>query len=197
MWKNFSAFIDKNIFEWILINLHGKYTQKIHKYLLSDSSKNSTFIPKNSANNLIFASVFDSILDLRSSNSTSIFQFWDLASTRLRLQKLWYSPRRRTSSRDPASLIFVRVSISLLEWPTTKKIIFSCIIWFPLVLMKYVFFDCFQVFFINYDHANASTGMHLHNNCHFNEQEMRKLVSRTICLVGLFAPLWRRGLRNL
>ena len=127
MWKNFSAFIDKNIFEWILINLHGKYTQKIHKYLLSDSSKNSTFIPKNSANNLIFASVFDSILDLRSSNSTSIFQFWDLASTRLRLQKLWYSPRRRTSSRDPASLIFVRVSISLLEWPTTKKIIFSCI----------------------------------------------------------------------
>ena len=41
---------------------------------------------KNSANNWIFASVFDSILDSRSSNSTSIFQFCDSASTRLRLQ---------------------------------------------------------------------------------------------------------------
>ena len=43
-------------------------------YLLSDSSKNSTFILKNS------------VLDSRSSNSTSIFQFCDSASTRLRLQ---------------------------------------------------------------------------------------------------------------
>ena len=55
---------------------------QIYKYLLSDSSKNSTFILKSSANNLIFASVFNS----RSSNSTLIFQFCDSASTRLRLQ---------------------------------------------------------------------------------------------------------------
>ena len=59
---------------------------QIYKYLLSDSSKNSTFILKNSAKNSIFASVFDSILSSRLSNSTSIFQFCDLASTRLRLQ---------------------------------------------------------------------------------------------------------------
>ena len=45
-----------------------------------------TFLLKNSANNLIFASIFDSILDSRSSNSTAIFQFCDLASTLLRLQ---------------------------------------------------------------------------------------------------------------
>ena len=55
---------------------------QIYKYLLSDSSKNSTFILKNSANYSIFASVFD----LRSSNSTLIFQFCNSASTRLRLQ---------------------------------------------------------------------------------------------------------------
>ena len=58
---------------------------QIYKYLLSDSSKNSTFI-LNWVNNSIFASVVDSILDSRSSNSTSIFQFCDSASTRLRFQ---------------------------------------------------------------------------------------------------------------
>ena len=41
----------------------------------------STFIQKNLANNLIFASIFDS----RSSNSTSIHPFYDSASTRLQL----------------------------------------------------------------------------------------------------------------
>ena len=55
---------------------------QIYKYLLSDSSKNLTFILKNSANNSIFASVFDFWL----SNSNSIFQFCDSASTRLGLQ---------------------------------------------------------------------------------------------------------------
>ena len=59
---------------------------QIYKYLLSDSSKNSTFIPTNSANNSIFALVFDLILDSRLSNSTLIFQFCDSALTRLRLQ---------------------------------------------------------------------------------------------------------------
>ena len=58
----------------------------LYKYLMPDSSKNSTFILKNSANNLIFASIFDSILDSRSSNSISILQFSYSASTRLRLQ---------------------------------------------------------------------------------------------------------------
>ena len=60
---------------------------QIYKYLLSDSSKNSTFIlKKNLANNSIFALVLDSILDSRSSNSISIFQFCDSALTWLRLQ---------------------------------------------------------------------------------------------------------------
>ena len=45
----------------------------LYKFLIPDSSKNSTFILKNSANNSIF-------------DSTSIFQFCDSASTRLRLQ---------------------------------------------------------------------------------------------------------------
>ena len=65
----------------------------LYKFLIPDSSKNSTFILKNltfilknSAKNTIFASIFDLILDSRSSNSTSIFQFCDSASTRLRLQ---------------------------------------------------------------------------------------------------------------
>ena len=58
----------------------------LYKYLIPDSSKNSTFILKNSANNSIFASIFDSILDSRSSNSISILQFSDSALTRLRLQ---------------------------------------------------------------------------------------------------------------
>ena len=49
---------------------------------MSDLSKNLTFILKNSANN----SVLDSIFDLGSRNSTSIHQFYDSASTRLRLQ---------------------------------------------------------------------------------------------------------------
>ena len=50
-----------------------------HKLLLSGSSKNLTFILKNSANNLIFDSIFDS----RLSYSTSIHQFYYSASTRL------------------------------------------------------------------------------------------------------------------
>ena len=53
---------------------------------MPDSSKNSTFILKNMANYLIFAMILDSIFDSRSSNSTSIHQFYDLASTWLRLQ---------------------------------------------------------------------------------------------------------------
>ena len=59
---------------------------QIYKYLFSDLSKNSTFKLRNLANNSIFASVFDSILDSRSRNSTSIFQFCDSVSTLLRLQ---------------------------------------------------------------------------------------------------------------
>ena len=54
----------------------------LYKLLIPDSSKNLTFILKNSANNSIFASILES----RSSNSTSILQFSDSASTRLRLQ---------------------------------------------------------------------------------------------------------------
>ena len=54
----------------------------LYKLLLPDLSQNSTFILKNSANNSIFASVLDS----RSSNSTSIHQFYYSASTRLRAQ---------------------------------------------------------------------------------------------------------------
>ena len=50
----------------------------LYKLLIPDSSKNWTFILKNSANNLIF--------DSRSSNSIAILQFSDSASTRLRLQ---------------------------------------------------------------------------------------------------------------
>ena len=45
---------------------------------MPDSSKNLTFILKDSANNLIF--------DSRPSNSTLIHQFYDSASTQLRLQ---------------------------------------------------------------------------------------------------------------
>ena len=48
--------------------------------LLPDSSKNSTFILKNSANNSVFNSVFDS----GSSNSGSIHQIYDSTSPRLR-----------------------------------------------------------------------------------------------------------------
>ena len=60
----------------------------LYKFSIPDSSKNSTFILKNSAKNSIFASIFDLILDSRSSNSTSIFQFCDSDSalTRLMLQ---------------------------------------------------------------------------------------------------------------
>ena len=68
---------------WVLV---------ICKFLLpfSSKSKNSTFILKNSANNSIFASIFDSILDLRSSNSTMILQFSNSALTRLRLHSFHF-----------------------------------------------------------------------------------------------------------
>ena len=60
-----------------ILGEYGEYQQSRAKlkFLISDSSKNLTFILKNSANNSIFASIFDSILDSGSSNLTSIFQF--------------------------------------------------------------------------------------------------------------------------
>ena len=46
--------------------------------LLSDSSKNLTFILKNLANNLVFDLVLDSIFDSGLSNSGSIHHIYDL-----------------------------------------------------------------------------------------------------------------------
>ena len=50
------------------------------------------------------------MLALRSSNLTSIHQFYELTSTRLRLvTELWYSPRKRTLSWNPYSPKFAQV----------------------------------------------------------------------------------------
>ena len=65
----------------IIIWLWPKYT---NIYRLTRVK--TRLILKNAANNSIFASVLDLILNLRSSNSTLIFQFCDSALTRLRLQ---------------------------------------------------------------------------------------------------------------
>ena len=72
-----------------------------HKYklLLPDSSKNSTFILKNLANNSIF--------DSGSSNSGSIHQIYDLTLPRLKTRPLRNSPQRQNSSWDPALPKFV------------------------------------------------------------------------------------------
>ena len=68
---------------------------QLYKLLIPDSSKNLTFILKNSANNSIF--------DLRSSNSTLILKFSNSALTRLRLQsfdiRLDNEPRMGTPLR--------------------------------------------------------------------------------------------------
>ena len=83
---------------------------------------------KNSANNSIFAWVFDSILDSRSSNSTLIFQFCDLASTRPRLQSFDIcrddEPRVRTPLRwylVPIEIL-VQISSRLVVWDWSSEL---------------------------------------------------------------------------
>ena len=78
----------------------------IYKLIMPDSSKNSTLILKKSANNLVFNSIFDSIFISRSSNPTSIHQFYYSALTQLRLQSFGICLYDKFKVQNGASLIF-------------------------------------------------------------------------------------------